>query len=36
MTGPLTGTAYADQAEKDYEAVLKAIRRGKIAVERGI
>jgi uncharacterized protein (DUF2252 family) len=28
--------SYADQAEKDYETVLKAIKRGKIAVETGI
>jgi uncharacterized protein (DUF2252 family) len=26
---------YADQAEKDYEAVLKAIKQGKIPVESG-
>ena len=28
--------SYADQAEKDYETVLKAIKRGKIAVETGV
>ena len=28
--------AYANQAEKDYEALLKAIKRGKIPVETGI
>jgi predicted alpha/beta hydrolase len=27
---------YADQAEKDYEAVLKAIKQGKIPVESGV
>ncbi len=27
---------YADQAEKDYEALLKAIKQGKIAAETGI
>ena len=29
-------TSYADQAEKDYETLLKAITRGKIPVETGI
>ena len=29
-------TAYADQAEKDYETVLKAIKKGDIPVEAGI
>ena len=28
--------SYADQAEKDYEAVVKAIKQGKIPVETGI
>ena len=28
--------SYADQAEKDYEALLKAIKRGKITAETGI
>ena len=28
--------AYADQTERDYEVVLKAIKRGKIPVETGI
>ena len=28
--------AYADQAEKDYEAVLKAIKKGDIPVDAGI
>ena len=28
--------SYADQAEKDYETMLKAIRQGKIPVESGI
>jgi len=28
--------SYADQAEKDYEALLKAIKQGKIPVETGI
>ena len=27
---------YADQAEKDYGALLKAIKRGKIPVETGV
>ena len=27
---------YADQAERDYEAVLKAIKAGKIPVESGV
>ena len=29
-------TAYADQAEKDYEALLKAIKQGKIVAETGV
>ena len=29
-------TSYADQAEKDYGAVVKAIKQGKIPVETGI
>ncbi|HEY5387747.1 MAG TPA: DUF2252 domain-containing protein [Thermoleophilia bacterium] len=29
-------TSYADQAEKDYETVLKAIKKGKIPVETGV
>jgi len=29
-------TAYADQTERDYEVVIKAIKRGKIKVETGI
>jgi len=28
--------AYADQAEKDYETLTKAIKRGEIAVETGV
>jgi hypothetical protein len=28
--------SYADQAEKDYEAVVKAVKQGKIPVEAGI
>ena len=28
--------SYADQAEKDYEAVVKAIKQGKIPAETGI
>ena len=28
--------SYADQAEKDYAALLKAIKRGKIPVETGV
>ena len=28
--------AYADQMERDYEVVLKAIKAGKIPVETGI
>ena len=28
--------SYADQAEKDYDSMLKAIKRGKIPVESGI
>ena len=28
--------SYADQAEKDYETMLKAIKQGKIPVESGI
>ena len=27
---------YADQAEKDYEALLKAIKAGKIQAETGV
>ena len=28
--------AYADQTERDYEVVMKAIKRGKIKVETGV
>ena len=28
--------AYADQAEQDYEALVKAVKSGKIAAETGV